>query len=369
MSEQNSKTGYDDEFSLVKFLIPLWKKKWFIVMAAGIGIGLGILVYVLSEKQYSARSTFVPISGEGGTKPSLGRLGNLASLAGFSVNLSSGTEFPPTLFPELINNIENQLFLINAPLFYMPVNDTISFKEYYQKYYSKSIMSTVTSNTIGLPKKMLNKVKKKKRVDFNPEKFGIHRVKLEDQAAIARLVGQMRIAPDFENGSVSIVARMPDPLLAAQMVKHIEELIQREMTDYSINRFRNEYDYLKSNYERKKHEFDSVQNLLAKFRDENQDLTATFAINQIERLETEYNLRANLVLSLASQIQDTELSLTRNTPKFKIITPVLIPTNVASPNLMIYIFLGAFLMFTVAMAWIFVPAQLRLLKKQLSEED
>jgi len=83
---------YDDEIDLRELFTALWRGKRLIIICVMLSIILASLYLRLAERKYTVRYVFAPVASEN-SRPNLGGLGGLASLAGVSLPTSSSSDF------------------------------------------------------------------------------------------------------------------------------------------------------------------------------------------------------------------------------------------------------------------------------------
>jgi hypothetical protein len=139
---------------------------------------------------------------------------------------------------------------------------------------------------------------------------------------------------------------MQDPLAAAEMAKYTEELLQKEVIEYKIQNTREQLKFTEERFNEKKIEFEIAQNKLASSRDANQNINSAVAMNQLQKLEAEYNLAFSIYMELAKQLEQAKLQVSKDTPIFSAIEAVSIPTEKSAPKslfvLLVFSFLGIF---------------------------
>src|SRR5690606_3962126 len=155
----------------------------------------------------------------------------------------------------------------------------------------------------------------------------------EQVAHFKRLENQVLISFNAKEGFVQLSVTMPEPLAAAQMTKYAEELLQRAVIDYRIQNAREQLKFTEERYKEKKLEFEAIQTRLANFRDRNQNISSSLALNEMEKLEAEYNLSFSVYSELAKQVEQSKLQVSKDTPIFSVIQPVTVPSEKSSPNL------------------------------------
>jgi len=334
-----------DEIDLVYLVKLVWVKKWFITKFTLVFMVLGVLVAILTPKEFEASSTFIPQTGE--SSKGENALGGLASLAGINLGGGApGSEIPPTLYPKIVSSVTFQKALLEAKLTVDGLESPISYKDYYQKYYSPGVFEGIKKYTIGLPGLLLNSIKSEVQEELIKKEDGIIRVSREEHAHFKRLATQLKVTPNEKEGVVSINFVMPDPLMAAEMAKFAEILLQKEIIQFKIQNANEQLKFTEERFLEKKTEFEEAQRKLAYFRDRNQDLASASVLNQLQKLEAEYNFTFGVYTELAKQVEQAKMQVAKDTPVLSVIQPVTVPIEKANLSgsilLLLFTFVGLF---------------------------
>ena len=341
--EHKNTHNAEDEIDLLALFKTIWQGKKTIIRFLIIFGCIGLFIAVFSAKEYTASVTLVPQTG--GSKIS-GNLGGLAAMAG--INLGGGNEegIPPALYPKIAQSIPFQKELLSVSLKFSHVKKEITYKEYYEKYKKRNVLSFLRSFTIGLPKKMLSFFKRKNINRVEVSNDAIFRVSEIENALFKQLQEQLLMENNSKDGFVTISFSMPEALPAAQMVKKIQELLQKMIINFKIQKTKDEFNFIEGRYKELKKDFEEKQKKLASFRDRNQGLSTSRSRSHLESLQSEYNLAYSIYSELAKQLETQKIKLKENTPVFTVIEPVSIPIDKSKPKrgliILVCLFLGLF---------------------------
>ena len=339
-----------DEIDLLELAKTSWLNRKIIGSITFLFIILGVLTALLLEKEYTAGSTFVPQTSE----PSKvgGSLGGLASLAGINLGaMGGGSEIPPTLYPKIVSSVNFKKNLLDAKINPIGLNYSISYKDYYDSLHKIAFFPLVLKYTIGLPFELIKSLKS------NPEgienEIDIVTISNDEFEHFKRLEKQISIQYNEKEGFVSLSFIMPEPLISAQMAKFAEELLQKEVIEYKIQNAREQLKFTQERFEEKRIEFESVQRKLANFRDKNQNLSSALVLNQLEKLESEYNFAFNIYTELAKQLEQAKLQVSQDTPIFSVIQPVSVPIEKSAPKRPLIVLIFAFIGMILSLGFVF----------------
>jgi hypothetical protein len=282
--------------------------------------------------QFISETTFLIKSNQnGGISPS----GSLSILAGInsqsSMGLSTNSEISPSLYPILISSIDFKKKLIEAPLTLNDLGRKLTYAKYYEEIVKPTRIELVKNYIFGLPSLLSNF--EKSTISENPSihtKNKILRLSSSEKAHFSRLEKQLKI--ESRDGVMSLSFSMEDPLIAAQMAQYSFDLLQNEIIAFKLANINEELRFTELLYNDKKESFENIQRELGYFRDRNKNVIASSIQNQLERLQSEYNLRFNVVTQIANSLESTKIQIAKNTPVFTILDPVTIPSATESKS-------------------------------------
>ena len=334
--DQNS-----DEIDLKDLIIPIWKaRKQILTIATLFGI-LGGIIGFMTPATYTASSTFLPQTSQAGGGLS-GSLGGLASLAG--INLSTGAtgggEIPPTMYARVLASEPFKKRLLDAIIWVD--GDTISYRDYLESRTSSGFgLGTIKEYTIGLPGKILGALSEDKKDGVGSAVGGLQALSDDEYALLSAISGKVKIDIDKKEGIVTITVVEGDPLVAAEVVKVTEEVLQDWIIEHKIKNAKAQFDFIEKQFEAKQKEFFSIQDQLAGYMDRNQNVLSATYLTRLERLQAEFDLVNTVYSELAKQKEQAAIQLSKDTPTFSVLDPVKVPKLKTGPKKSLYI-LGAF---------------------------
>lgn len=366
-NKSNYTSSQEDKIDLLALAKTAWVKRRIIILIVGLFFLMGVFVALLSPKEFTADSIFIPQTSEGAK--GVGSLGSLASLAGINLGGSiASTEIPPTLYPKLASSASFKLKMLDAPVNIKELEEEITYQEYYEEYYEPGLLSQIKKYTIGLPRVIIGAFRSNPTEVVSEENDEVLLTLTGEQVAhFKRLENQVLISFNAKEGFVQLSVTMPEPLAAAQMTKYAEELLQRAVIDYRIQNAREQLKFTEERYKEKKLEFEAIQTRLANFRDRNQNISSSLALNEMEKLEAEYNLSFSVYSELAKQVEQSKLQVSKDTPIFSVIQPVTVPSEKSSPNLKLILIVFIALGLILALGIVFITQFVVNIKGQWDE--
>ncbi|NOU59218.1 Wzz/FepE/Etk N-terminal domain-containing protein [Marinifilum caeruleilacunae] len=324
----------ESEIDLIQLAKTIWEGKKTVFKITIIFMFVGLFMAVFSPKEYTALSTMVPQSAEGNGKIG-GNLGGLAAMAGINLgSMGGGSTIPPTLYPKIVRSIPFQKELMKTPLSIEGQSERVTFAHYYEEIYSPGLLGYIKKYTIGLPGLFLKAIRGKQTVtsDLIISDQNLLSITHDEKKLINILSAQLSIEVNEKDGYITISARMPQAKAAAQMVQKAQLLLQDAITDFKIQKAKDQLVFVEERYIEIKLEANLAQQKLAQFLDRNKNVSKATAQTELERLTAEYNLVYGLYSELAKQLETQKIQVKEDTPVFTVIEPVSVPIEKSKPK-------------------------------------
>jgi uncharacterized protein involved in exopolysaccharide biosynthesis len=341
----------EEKIDLLLLSSKILKRKKLIIYTTIISFVIGLFVAILSPAKFNSNITFVIQDNQ--TKNASSSFSGLAAMAGININANSNTSvLSPNVYPNIVSSISFQKDLMNS-LISFKGND-ISVYEYNQMHLRPSLSESIFNYTVGLPLKVLAKIRQKKTTLENNHKSNFISFSIEEANASTWLSSKIKLEADEESGSITISTEFKDPLIAAQIAQNFFLLLEKYVTKYKINKASQYLEFVQNSYNEKKQEVEIMQSQIASFKDNNKNFTTAESQIQIQRLTSDYNVIYGVYSELAKKLEQCKLHVKENTPIFTIINPVAIPVKKSGPNRIIIllssIFIGVFLSIMIILA-------------------
>lgn len=348
----------EDEIDLVEIVQKLWRNRKFIIKVTAVFAVLGFLVAISTPNVYTASCTMVPQTGD---KKAGGSLSGLAAMAGINLgSLSSGEVLSPTVYPLIMTNINFQKELIYSKYHFQGVEQPITLYDYYtnEKYQKFSLIGTIKKYSIGLPKVIIGAIKGKPADVVQADSSAIQFLTIMEKKIVRILNTNISLNVNSKEGYISISANMPNPITAAELAQRGQELLQKYITEFKVEKVAQNLEFVERNYEEGKRNFESKQAELARFRDANKSFSSAVAKTQEEKLTSEYNLLLGIYSELAKQKEQAKIAVTETTPILTIIEPVVVPNEKSKPSRAMMLFIYTFLGIIIGIGVVLVVAYL-----------
>jgi len=358
----------DDEIDLMALAKTFWNGRKTIFKAILITGVIGVFIALVSPKEYTASTTMVPQ-----TKSSnkLGGLSSLAAMAGFNLDMATASEtMSPMVYPQIVQSVPFQLELMEKKFTFSEVSQPVSLYEYYTNIAKPGVLSNVMKYTVGLPGLLISSLKgDSEKAIIGTEKGGPISLTKKQEDVRKILDSKVVLNVDAKQGFLTLTASFHEALLSAQVADQARELLQKYITKFKIDKVADQLAFIEDRYAEKKKEFEKAQERLARFRDQNKNVTSAVFRTEEERLQSEYTIAMNVYNELAKQLEQAKIQVKEETPVFSVLEPAAVPMKKAKPNrpmiLMIWLFLGGI----AGTGWVFGKEYLVELKKKWKETE
>lgn len=343
---QHQNQFQEDEIDIMALVKRLWEKKTFIIKVTCIFAVLGVIVAITSPKEYTASCVVVPETKGGAFSGS--SLGGLAAMAGINLGAASGGEMlSPLMYDKLIKNIDLRKELMQTPINWEEYEQPITILDYYTNpdYAKTSVLGTIKKYTIGLPFVILNAIRgdqEKKEVTIPTSGPQLSAYTQDELRCIKAFAGQFSLMADKKNGDVTISARMPEALAAAQVADAVKNLLQKYVIELKLQKAEVNYEYIQQRYDEAKVVFEQKQEEYAKFQDANKVLSTALSKAKEEQMRSEFNVARDLFNQLTTQLVQAEMKIKEDIPILTVVEPVQVPLERSKPQRVKILFIWCF---------------------------
>lgn len=294
------------------------KEIWWIILITALITISGIAYALLAREEFTTQGKILPEL-QGKTGGGLSQFAGLASLAGVDLSSLGGSgvdAIRPDLYPDVITSTP---FYIE--LFKSDVHTKDNRKMSFEKYYHLAVEDNVTPKD-----KLLNKypVKEEGIIVINR----LSEIRLKDMRE--RITANI----DKRSGVISITAKMPDPVVAAEVTRFAMQHLMDYVKSYRTEKLRKDLNYLADQVVNSKAKYYSSQEKKARYSDQFQATTIRLqtADVQRERIESEYKLSSSFHNELLKKYEEAKFKLHQETPIFKVLEPPVAPVKRTEPK-------------------------------------
>jgi uncharacterized protein involved in exopolysaccharide biosynthesis len=344
MTEKNN-LYEEDQIDIIALVKKVWLGRKLIIKVSILFFIIGCIVALLSPVVYTSQTTFIPQVSENQIS-SNGGLGSLASLAGLNLNQGSSSTsdsyLSPLLYSKIVDSDEFSLKIIDEELIRLN-GDKLTLKEYMLSGTNSSfnLIEFIKKYSIGLFVKNDNELKSNETVN------GYNFISQEEFNLANSFKQKFSIVLNDKEGYIKVIASDKDAFVSTQLVKIVTKNLQSRIIELRTNKIKERLEYSKNQYELKQVEFNILQNNVADFKDSNKNISTARFMSELQKLESEYQLQQNILMTLASEFNKNKIKLNKDTPIFSVIDEVSVPNVRSEPKrsliALIYMFLGVVL--------------------------
>ena len=350
-SENLPQVFEDDSIDLIALLKQIYQGRKLIILSAVVAAVLGVVVALATPNTYTSGVTFIPQTG-GDSKPS-SSLSGLASLAGINLGgMSSGSDIPPTLYPQIISSVPYKLGLLDKTI--EVADSEVSLGEYLGDDSESSILGIVKKYTIGLPSTILSALRGSSSEGTSEEQGELYQISEDDRKLFETLNTKLILSLNEKEGFVTLEFSDEDKFVAAQVAEGAKELLQERIIAFKNQSARELLDFTTKQYQENKTSYEALQDSIAIFKDQNLNISSSLYQNRLDRLERELNIASSVVEQLASQVEQAKLQVNKDTPVFTIIEPVTVPFERSAPKRSLIVVIWTFLGVVLSTGYILV---------------
>ena len=350
-----------DEIDLIELLKKIYLEKKLILKISVLAALFGV-VYALSQpNEYTSSTTFIPQLSSG-VKTGGSSLSGLASLAGINIgSMESSSEFPPTLYPQVVNGVPFRVELLSNEITLN--NELVVVKDYFLENKSSfNILRTIKKYTIGLPSLILSLFKNQKEYT-NQSK--IYSITEEDKDLFQILENNLSLSINEKEGFITISYTDNNKNVAAQVTQIAQNLLQEKIIEFKNKSSKEMLDFATKQYSDKKESYEKLQDERAVFVDKNINISSSLFQNKLSRLESEVNISESIVQQLASQVEQAKLQVNEDTPVFTTIKPVTIAFERSAPKRSLIVITFAFIGLVLSIGYVLVKEPVKEILKSI----
>ena len=349
-----------DEIDLLELLKKIYLEKKLILKISVLAALFGVVYALFQPNEFTSSTTFIPQLSSG-VKTGGSSLSGLASLAGINIGgMESSSNFPPTLYPQVVNGVPFKLDLLSNEI---KLNTKVVLvKDYLEKKSSLNIIGTLKKYTIGLPSLILSSFNNQNKP---LDEIEIYSISKEDEALFKVIDNSLSLSINAKEGFITISFTDTNKNVAAQITQIAQNLLQEKIIEFKNKSSKEMLDFALKQYSDKKDAYEKLQDERAVFVDKNINISSSLFQNKLSRIESNVNISESIVQQLASQVEQAKLQVNKDTPVFTTIKPVTIPFERSAPNRSLIVIVFAFFGLVLSIGYVLVQEPLSDIIKSL----
>ncbi|MEX2347521.1 MAG: Wzz/FepE/Etk N-terminal domain-containing protein [Balneolaceae bacterium] len=368
-----------DRLKLSDLFITTWKDRKVILIITAVFAVYGIFVSLATSEEFTSTSSMMPNMEQGSRLSGAfqqfsGLLGNVGIDPG-----SMSSEIDAGLYPEIIYSTPAMYNLIYSEIYSPDLDSTLTVKDYMLEHrqtstlvkitggllrYTVHLPLTIASKTYGFFTSLLTGGEQQREQTTastlqdnevsGASNISMRRLSIEEYNFIRDMKEKINVERNRDTGLFMVGVSMPEPEISAQVTQSVVNYLTHYITEYRTEKLVRNLEFINASYSDAEEEFVRVQNALTDFRDRNQNISTARLLAEEQRLQSEYQLKFDLLNSIAQKREETRINLEEETPVFNILEPVSIPTGRSKPaRAMMTVTYTAF-GFLAALFWVYL---------------
>nr|WP_315124220.1 Wzz/FepE/Etk N-terminal domain-containing protein [uncultured Capnocytophaga sp.] len=348
----------EDEIDLLQLFHKVWAGRKLILLVTIVFLILGILVALFSAKEYTATTIMVPQTSD---NKSGGGLGNLAALAGVNLGGGASETLPLTTYEKIIQSVPFKKRLVQTPLSFQDIPKKVTYEDYCKNYTKPSLFGSLMSFLLPAPPA-------EPAVTIGDDTIDITTLSREERGILNSIDGKLSLKLNEKEGFIALSCVMPEALPAAQMLQRAQQLLQETVTEFKLQKAREEYDFVAQRCNEAEKDFKAKQYAVAQFQDRNRDLFSSLPQTRLQQMQAEYNLAFSVYTELAKQLETKRIKLKEDQPIFTIIEPVSVPNERSKPKRVMIVAIWTFVGLVIGIGSIFFRDFRRQLREKRTDD-
>ena len=352
-SEQDKLLNDEMEIDLMDVLRKIISIRKTLYKAAGVGVIIGIIVYLSIPKQYTVNVTLSPEMG--GSKSGNGLVGIAASFLGSGVSSGDSSDaLNASLSSEIVSSTPFLLELLSIDI---PAPDGTG--NMVLDTYLDDQSSPWWNYVIGFPNMLVGGVKSlfsEGTLDTleNVGRRGTLELSQEQNTKVNVLRNSVKASIDTKTAITNVSVSLQSPKVAAVVADSVVHKLQEYITDYRTSKVKDDCAYLEKLFKERQREYYTAQKKYANYVDTHDNLVLQSVRTEQERLQNDMSLAYQIYSQVANQLQVARAKVQEEKPVFAVVEPAIVPLNPSGMKLMIYVIVFVLFSITTTIVWNFL---------------
>lgn len=352
-SEQDKLLNDEMEIDLMDVLRKIISIRKTLYKAAGVGVIIGIIVYLSIPKQYTVNVTLSPEMG--GSKSGNGLVGIAASFLGSGVSSGDSSDaLNASLSSEIVSSTPFLLELLSIDIPAPDGNGNMVLDTYLDDQ-----SSPWWNYVIGFPNMLVGGVKSlfsEGTLDTleNVGRRGTLELSQEQSTKVNVLRNSVKASIDTKTAITNVSVSLQSPKVAAVVADSVVHKLQEYITDYRTSKVKDDCAYLEKLFKERQREYYTAQKKYANYVDTHDNLVLQSVRTEQERLQNDMSLAYQIYSQVANQLQVARAKVQEEKPVFAVVEPAIVPLNPSGMKLMIYVIVFVLFSITTTIVWKFL---------------
>jgi len=349
-SEQDKLLNDEMEIDLMDVLRKIISIRKTLYKAAGVGVIIGIIVYLSIPKQYTVNVTLSPEMG--GSKSGNGLVGIAASFLGSGVSSGDSSDaLNASLSSEIVSSTPFLLELLSIDIPAPDGNGNMVLDTYLDDQ-----SSPWWNYVIGFPNMLVGGVKSlfsEGTLDTleNVGRRGTLELSQEQNTKVNVLRNSVKASIDTKTAITNVSVSLQSPKVAAVVADSVVHKLQEYITDYRTSKVKDDCAYLEKLFKERQREYYTAQKKYANYVDTHDNLVLQSVRTEQERLQNDMSLAYQIYSQVANQLQVARAKVQEEKPVFAVVEPAIVPLNPSGMKLMIYVIVFVLFSITTTIVW------------------
>ena len=352
-SEQDKLLNDEMEIDLMDVLRKIISIRKTLYKAAGVGVIIGIIVYLSIPKQYTVNVTLSPEMG--GSKSGNGLVGIAAAFLGSGVSSGDSSDaLNASLSSEIVSSTPFLLELLSIDIPAPDGNGNMVLDTYLDDQ-----SSPWWNYVIGFPNMLVGGVKSlfsEGTLDTleNVGRRGTLELSQEQNTKVNVLRNSVKASIDTKTAITNVSVSLQSPKVAAVVADSVVHKLQEYITDYRTSKVKDDCAYLEKLFKERQREYYTAQKKYANYVDTHDNLVLQSVRTEQERLQNDMSLAYQIYSQVANQLQVARAKVQEEKPVFAVVEPAIVPLNPSGMKLMIYVIVFVLFSITTTIVWKFL---------------
>ena len=352
-SEQDKLLNDEMEIDLMDVLRKIISIRKTLYKAAGVGVIIGIIVYLSIPKQYTVNVTLSPEMG--GSKSGNGLVGIAASFLGSGVSSGDSSDaLNASLSSEIVSSTPFLLELLSIDIPAPDGNGNMVLDTYLDDQ-----SSPWWNYVIGFPNMLVGGVKSlfsEGTLDTleNVGRRGTLELSQEQNTKVNVLRNSVKASIETKTAITNVSVSLQSPKVAAVVADSVVHKLQEYITDYRTSKVKDDCAYLEKLFKERQREYYTAQKKYANYVDTHDNLVLQSVRTEQERLQNDMSLAYQIYSQVANQLQVARAKVQEEKPVFAVVEPAIVPLNPSGMKLMIYVIVFVLFSITTTIVWKFL---------------
>ena len=352
-SEQDKLLNDEMEIDLMDVLRKIISIRKTLYKAAGVGVIIGIIVYLSIPKQYTVNVTLSPEMG--GSKSGNGLVGIAASFLGSGVSSGDSSDaLNASLSSGIVSSTPFLLELLSIDIPAPDGNGNMVLDTYLDDQ-----SSPWWNYVIGFPNMLVGGVKSlfsEGTLDTleNVGRRGTLELSQEQNTKVNVLRNSVKASIDTKTAITNVSVSLQSPKVAAVVADSVVHKLQEYITDYRTSKVKDDCAYLEKLFKERQREYYTAQKKYANYVDTHDNLVLQSVRTEQERLQNDMSLAYQIYSQVANQLQVARAKVQEEKPVFAVVEPAIVPLNPSGMKLMIYVIVFVLFSITTTIVWKFL---------------